>query len=447
MSAEIEIQLVSHASVLLKMGDSIIWTDPWLFGKAFNESWSLYPARTYEATFLDRVQYLWISHEHPDHFHIPTLRSLPAEFKQRVRLLFQRNNSEKMFSALRKFGFQHFEILPHRRIVELEPGLAVYCYQVGQMDSMLGVRHAGHTVLNVNDAEINTADCRRVVRDFGKCEVLLNQFSLAGYTGFADREAHLPGMASRILSNMAANHRDLGAEVTIPFASFVYFSCVDNRYINAYANTPQKVVQYFEQHGLKVAVLYPGDCYRTGREINNESALERFNSAPDYGSLDYDAAPSVPLETIRGQFEQLSDTLRDRYTSFVLRSLQPFQVYIPDLQITVSFSLATRSMEESRQPPDLEINSQPLSFGFSSPFGFQTLGVSARYILHRNFRNWRNHRVLFALNNAEVYLRPKYFFRRRNLTWIAERLPGAMNQLAYRFRQMGPLKSGASGKA
>jgi hypothetical protein len=437
MSAEVSIQLVSHASVLVTTGNATVWTDPWLFGKAFNDSWSLYPAQAYEAPFLDRVQYLWISHEHPDHFHIPTLRSLPSEFKRRVRLLFQRNNSDKMFAALRKLGFERLEVLPHRRPVELEPGLSVYCYQVGQMDSMLGVRCGSHTVLNINDAEINTIDCKRVLGDFGKCDILLNQFSLAGYGGFADRDAYLPAAAARILRKMAANHRDLGAKVTIPFASFIYFSAVDNRYINAYANTPQKVYQYFEQQGLKVALLYPGDVFHAGQEIHNESALERFSTTPDFDNLSYDTAPSVPLETIRGRFEQLCDALRERYTSFFLRLLRPFQVYIPDLGTTMRFSLANRSMEESDGPPDLEINSQPLSFGFSSPFGFQTLGVSGRYILYRNFRNWRNHRILFSLNNAEIYLRPKYFFRGRNLTWIAERLPGAINQISHRLRSMG----------
>jgi hypothetical protein len=438
MSAEVSIQLVSHASVLVTMGKTTIWTDPWLFGKAFNDSWSLYPVQSYEANFLDHVQYLWISHEHPDHFHIPTLRSLPSEFKKHVRVLFQKNNSDKMFSALRKLGFEHFEVLPHRRAVELERGLSVYCYQAGQMDSVLGVRYGSHSVLNINDAEINTADCKRILGDFGKCDILLNQFSLAGYGGFADRDAHLPGAAARILQKMAANHRDLAANVTIPFASFIYFSSTDNGYMNAYGNTPQKVYRYFEEQGLKLALLYPGDCYQAGQEIHNESALEKFGSTtPDFAGLSYDEVPSVPLETIRAQFERLSDDLRERYTSFLLGLLHPFQVYIPDLAITVRFSLANRSMEQSQGPPDLEINSQPLSFGFSSPFGFQTLGVSARYILYRNFRNWRNHRILFSLNNAEIYLRPKYFFNSRNLTWIAERLPGAINQLSHRLRSMG----------
>jgi hypothetical protein len=95
-------------------------------------------------------------------------------------------------------------------------------------------------------------------------------------------------------------------------------------------------------------------------------------------------------------------------------------------------------MEESQGPPDLEINSKPLSFGFLNLFGFRTSGVPGRYILSRNFRNWRNHRILFSLNNAEIYLRPKSFFRGRNSTWTAERLPGAVNQLSHRLRSMGP---------
>jgi hypothetical protein len=237
---------------------------------------------------------------------------------------------------------------------------------------------------------------------------------------------------------MAANHRDLGADVTIPFASFVYFSAVDNRYINTYANTPRKVCDYFQQEGLNLALLYPGDCFSTGQSIDNQPALEKFRStAPDLASLTYDSAPSVPIETIRTQFYRLSETLRDRYPSFVLRILRPFHVYIPDLSLSVRFSLASGTVQESTAPPDLEINSQPLSFAFSTPFGFQALGVSARYVLHRNFRNWRNHRILFSMNNAEIYLSPKYLFSGRNLTWIAARLPGAVNQITHRLRSMG----------
>ena len=36
-----QIQLVSHASVLIRTQDVQIWTDPWLTGKVFNNSWTL----------------------------------------------------------------------------------------------------------------------------------------------------------------------------------------------------------------------------------------------------------------------------------------------------------------------------------------------------------------------------------------------------------------------
>ena len=83
-----KVKLVSHASVIIQCLDLQIWTDPWLIGKVFNESWTMFPSPAFAESMLEDVNYIWISHEHPDHFNIPTLRSLPTSFKERVVILF-----------------------------------------------------------------------------------------------------------------------------------------------------------------------------------------------------------------------------------------------------------------------------------------------------------------------------------------------------------------------
>jgi len=137
------VELVSHASVLINSGDCLIWTDPWLEGKAFNNSWALFPEARFDPSRLEQIEYLWISHEHPDHFHIPTLRSLPASFKERVIVLYQKLNSEKMIAAFKQLGFTNIRLLPHRKLSPLTEQTAVYSYYVGVMDSCLAVKGAG----------------------------------------------------------------------------------------------------------------------------------------------------------------------------------------------------------------------------------------------------------------------------------------------------------------
>src|SRR5206468_1243977 len=130
-----KIRLVSHASVVVECDGAVVWSDPWLASKAFNESWSLLPPAAWDSEVASTITHVWISHEHPDHFHIPTLRSLPAEFKERVTVLFQENNSDKMFRAFEKLGFRRWLALPHREKVPLDPSTNAYCYQEGQMNS------------------------------------------------------------------------------------------------------------------------------------------------------------------------------------------------------------------------------------------------------------------------------------------------------------------------
>jgi UDP-MurNAc hydroxylase len=431
------VQLISHASVVIR-SDIAIWTDPWLFGKAFNDSWSLFPAPVFDESLYSEIDYIFISHEHPDHFHIPTLRAMPDEFKQRVTVLYQENNSDKMSKAFNKFGFPNVMLLPHRKLVRLTEKTQVYCYLAGSMDSLLGVLYEDHVLLNVNDCEINSSDCRRISHDIGKADLALNQFSIAGYNGHADREKHLPPQAQNILDKMLRNHNDLSAKATVPFASFVYFSSADNCYINEYANKPRNAYEYFKQNSKEMTVLYPGESLDVGGEHDTEASLIKYDDAYTAANdLEYDDVQSATRGQIDAAFAQLSAHIRDHYPGSLLRALlKPVVVRVPDLDQTLKFSIATGEICETDESPDLIIRSQPLYFAFAFPYGVQTLGVSARYTLLKNFPNWRNHRVLFSLNNAELYLSPKHFFTSQNLAFLAKRLPGAWNQLTYRLKLM-----------
>lgn len=434
-----QVQLVSHASVLIRTADTQIWTDPWLAGKVFNNSWTLLSPPAWDPAWLDAIDYIWLSHEHPDHFNIPTLRALPEAFKRRVVVLYQANNSDKMFEALRKLGFPNALALPHRQTLALLGRTRVYCYQVGQMDSCLAVLGDDEVLLNVNDAEVDAADCKLMRADLGPPRVVLNQFSLAGYTGEPDRAARLPVKARQVVTNMIANHRDLGAQVTIPIASFIYFSSVDNAYMNAYANTPRAVAEAFAGAGLRLAVLANGDRYTVGAAWDSAPALRRHDA--DYAGIaarPQDPVPPASLAELSAALAALGARLGELYPRWLLRAwLRPVVARLEDLGETVEIDLAHGHLRRTPgAAPDLSLHAQPLLFALQHPFGVQTLGVSARVTVRANASNWRRHRILLAMLNAEVYLRPDLLLTRRNLEHARARLGGGLRQLAYKLARM-----------
>lgn len=432
-----KITLISHASVIIETEDRKIWTDPWLFGTAFNDSWALNPQASQESVDYSSIDHIWISHEHPDHFHIPTLRSLPEAFKESVIVLYQDNNSNKMIQALEKFGFRNFIRLPNRKIVSISDRTKVYCYQVGAMDSALGILSDSEVVLNINDCEFNSKDCSIVRSDIGQPDVVLNQFSIAGYSGQASRAKYLPPLARKILQNCSENHRDLSAKVTIPFASLVYFCQADNSYINEYHNSPLDFCKHMDNEGLDYILMYPGDVYSLSQSFCNSTNIEKYSMIEGSFEASMETAPTKTLREIENAFRDRFVQISRDHSRFIRILLKPVTVYIADLSKSIKFCFKDGTFEEINvdEACDLDINSQPLWFGFKFPFGIQTLGVSARYTLNKNEKNWKYHRILFSLNNAEIYLSHK-FFNRSNLKWLASRFSGLVNQLFYQLKRM-----------
>ena len=427
------ITLVSHASVIIDAGGLNIWTDPWIVSKAFNNSWSLLGKPAYDPAMLDDIQYLWISHEHPDHFNIPTLKSLPDEFKKRVVVLFQQKNSEKIFDALRGFGFQHFQSLPNARVVPLSNGVEVYCNQASFGDSCLAVRHGGEVLYNINDAELSDADCRRVLRDLGKVDVVLNQFSLAGYNGYQNYAQVLPALAQEKLTRLLNNHRELRARVTVPFASFVYFSSEDNRFLNRFGNKPQAVEAFMQSHDAAVRFLYLGETASV-RELveghGEHAGLARWQELYDgLESLDYHADTPVRFEELQKLAREFSHSLHRYFPNLLLKRVKPLTFYMRDLGAMAEFDLvsgAFKGVDEAPDRADILVNSQPLAASFRFPFGFETLAVSGRFLVQHDFRNWQLLKSITILWNNQLYLRPRYLLNGRLIGYIAGRLRGGL---------------------
>jgi len=443
VGSELSIELVSHASVVIRCDGTRIWTDPWLFGSAFNNSWELLGPAPAPPADLDEIQFLWISHEHPDHFHIPTLRALPQTFKDRVTVLFQRLNSHKVFDAFEKMGYSHLVTLPSRKPIRpTRSACSVYCYPVGQMDSALGVAGDGVRVLNVNDAELDGRDCRIIRKDFGAPDAVLCQFSYAGYAGDPDHEARLTEMAEMQLQKVSEYARDLGATTSIPIASFMYFSRDDNRYMNAHMNRPSDLVRFFEPRRQGVVVLTPGESWTVGTPHDNAVAVKLWECEFDaVDEKEYVPSDSTGIDELAAAFHERVAHLRAKFPRSVLRALKPITVRLTDHDLCVRVCFGSDTFEVLDDPgavADVEMNSQPFWFWLTQPFGMQSLGTTARYRLtgEGSFRNWRRHRIVFSLDNAEFYLRPSRSAWSGNADFIRTRFTILPHQMAYQLRRM-----------
>ena len=79
------IKLINHASIFLSNGKKSILTDPWYSGSVFDGGWKLlYENKVSEIVkILNETNYIWISHEHPDHFSVSFFRDYGEIIKKK----------------------------------------------------------------------------------------------------------------------------------------------------------------------------------------------------------------------------------------------------------------------------------------------------------------------------------------------------------------------------
>lgn len=79
---KITLRFFNHAFIIIETPDCKFATDPWAFGPAFNNGWWLTkPTKKDWLNEINSVDFIYISHNHPDHLHELTLSKIDKNIK------------------------------------------------------------------------------------------------------------------------------------------------------------------------------------------------------------------------------------------------------------------------------------------------------------------------------------------------------------------------------
>jgi UDP-MurNAc hydroxylase len=282
----LRIEFVNHSSFLQASGGVRLICDPWLGGAAFDDSWGLLAPTALRYEDFAGVTHLWFSHEHPDHFHPPTLKRIPPELRARITVLYQESLDRKVIEHCRGLGFKEARELPTGQWVELAKGFDVKCApQAGFQDSWLATRTPGGVVLNVNDCPLFERELVRAIRtQVGPIDVLATQFSISAWDGNREDLARRRRGAQTMLDRAVMHAEEFGARYVLPIASFIWFCHEENAWMNDGFLPLAQVVEELRTRTKSTPVLmYPGDTWELGEAWDNAPALARYEA--DVASL------------------------------------------------------------------------------------------------------------------------------------------------------------------
>ena len=189
---------LSSASVIINHEKTNILCDPWLVDGEFYGSWFHYPSLNFKPEDFNFVDYIYISHIHPDHLSIKTLsridKKIPVIILNYVDKFLKRN--------IERLGFNVIE-LEHNKRTHLKDNLYInilaahYCnpelcsklmgcsnvekiFGATSLDSMSVIDNGKEVVVNTNDCPFEIAKFSAdAIKEYYKNI----DFLLVGYTG------------------------------------------------------------------------------------------------------------------------------------------------------------------------------------------------------------------------------------------------------------------------
>lgn len=381
------IRFINHASFMVTRGATALVCDPWIAGPAFDDGWRLIAEEDHPA--LQTVTHIWYSHEHPDHFSIGFLRGIPEFRRQDIEVLYQRTVDGRVASFCRKLGYRVREFDDGECAV-LGDGIRLTVGKVPFYDSWALIETPEYAILNSNDCILEKPERLKLIkRHVQSCDILFTQFSYANWQDSRRNPSARQALAADKLNRIRLQSEAFRAKFVVPFASFVYFSHVENDYMNGDINTPETAVDYIARHCEAVPVLLrPNDEWdgRTAQSNGDAVAYWARKYAAALAGPKQQPGASVPVAALATKAEAMMARVRAQNNYLLIRLMQGLRIVRPaaflltDLGSAVTFDWARGLRPLAAVPPDaIQLHSSSLAFILDNDFGVDTVNVNARF--------------------------------------------------------------------
>jgi len=420
LEAKNTITFINHASIHISGNDYGLLCDPWYFGSIFHNGWSLLYENPKSSILevIEKTNYIWISHEHPDHFSIEFFRNYKNIIKDRkITVIFQNTKDHRVTNFIRSCGINIIE-LSDGEIFKIEENFTLEIEKNDFYDSLAIIRVNGVNIFNLNDCPIKTkSKIAKLKAKHGRCDVLLTQFSYAAWKGGRSRIDLRRESAEKKIETMNLQAQILEAKILIPFASFVRFSNDLNKYLNKEANSASKLAKHYLDNPLfatKVLILSPmqklmlNDIYSCENNLSGaifweEIALKNKNIHFYIDSFDQDIFSLAFYNYIK--------RLKNNNNFYLIQILSrlPFlklfsrvDFLLIDVEIIVSIDIPNERICFGKTDHwDISLHSESLLFILKYQYGFDTLTINGCFEAssHKAFNKFCKAFALENMNN------------------------------------------------
>jgi UDP-MurNAc hydroxylase len=373
MSEAVTIELLNHASIILRHGEISLLCDPWFDGTCFGGGWGLRYANPNALEKASGCTHLWISHFHNDHLHMPTLQQIAQRVPQ-IQALANVSLNADMRGPLQRVGFAKVHPLYERHPVALSNDWEITRYPTTGIDNMLVIRVGKFTVLNLNDCNLPARALRWLARKIGQIDVLLVNYNHAGkLLEYASHEQIKETFKKHFEVVIAA----INPTWVIPFASLHYY----RSQASAHQNRSLLSAEELTAVSPNVIPLAAGDRAFFGPD--RELVVEHLTPALPCAPLEQKRhEASIPWQQLVGAAEAYRARLRHGFLGLV-RWISPLAIRVSDLERVLVLDLAKGVSEavEADGPVHIEAHSEALFDWFGKPFGGDAFWVGADFAI------------------------------------------------------------------
>jgi UDP-MurNAc hydroxylase len=278
-----QLTYLGHAAILAEAGGTTLLMDPWLTDPTYHGSWWHYPPLRLGVHDLPRIDHLYVSHEHADHFDPPTL----AQLDKRTHVIIANFRRKRFRDRIAALGFERITELDFGEDFVCPGGLTLRLIPPDRPwdDSAILLRDPETTVLNVNDCHLDEETLAGLGRDHSIDLSFLTFTGASQYPGCFEF-----GLGSKIERARASKRAHLEEFVhwaellrtkrAVPAAGNHALLAADQLFLNnpEYVNTPAEAIAALEERAphIEGVQMNPGDRWSL------REGLRRLHPAPDW---------------------------------------------------------------------------------------------------------------------------------------------------------------------